>query len=104
MPNTKKPAQTQPQANTTPDTDPAAVIPTICISVNEQNNNNIEKAPANGKAGVLHCLPEIFTDVDLSSRNELNGKYLKNDPFRSYMFGKFFITFYTGKKRAKSDC
>lgn len=89
MPNPNKNSTQVPnQTNTPLDIDPSTAIPTICISVNEQNNNTIGK-PTNGKAGVLNCLPDIFTDIDIGNRNEINANYLMNDPYKSYMFGKF---------------
>lgn len=67
-------------------------IPTICINVNEQNNNSVNLATT--KAGVLNCLPEIFTDIEKNHRrnsinNNLNEKCIKGDLYKPYIFGKF---------------
>lgn len=90
---TRKHSQTAPAVihNTT-----AGAIPTICIDVNEKNNNNICNNNNNslsvtqpiGKHGVLTCLPDIFTEIDLNNRNGLNGHYLKDDLYKPYILGK----------------
>lgn len=91
---TRKHSQTAPPPvhhNTT-----AGVIPTICIDVNEKNNNNLCNNNNNslsvtqpiGKHGVLTCLPDIFTEIDLNNRNGLNGHYLKDDLYKPYILGK----------------
>lgn len=104
MPNTRKTSQTTNKNSTTINTDPA-VIPTISIGANELNNNdygnnnnnynyyrnnNKNIIPLNNnKSGVLHCLPDIFTDIDLNNRNEINANYLMDDLYKPYLYGKF---------------
>lgn len=76
---------------TSPILDDKMPIPTICINVNEQNNNTIGLAPS--KAGILQCLPEILTDIDInrnnSINNDLNNAIVKGDFYKPYIFGKF---------------
>lgn len=79
------------KSSTTPTTPPTPTIPTICISVNEQNNNSLTKCDpytTNGKAGILNCLPEIFTDIDLNGNGGISANYLKNGTYKPYIFGK----------------
>lgn len=93
---TRKHSHPAPPPNTT-NHNTSATIPTTCIDVNEKNNNIICNNNNNslvvtqpyGKHGTLNCLPDIFTDVDLNSRNELNGQYLKDDLYKPYIIGKF---------------
>lgn len=98
---TRKHSQTAPAANNTSTHNTHTAIPTICIDVNEMNNNNycnnnnfnnnnLGVTHTNGKHGVLNCLPDIFTDIDLNGRNGLNGHYLKDDLYKPYIIGKFF--------------
>lgn len=65
-------------------------IPTICLHVDEQNNNTIGLAST--KAGILQCLPEIFDDIDInrtnSIKNNLNNAIVKGDFYKPYIFGK----------------
>lgn len=69
-------------------------IPTICINVNEQNNNSVDY-PTATKPGVLQCLPEIFTDIEVGSRNainhSLNDTCITGDLYKPYIFGKFSL-------------
>lgn len=73
-----------------------AAIPTISFDINEKNNNNIcnnnnsqKVTQPSGKHGVLKSLPDIFTEIDLNSRNGINGHYLKDDLYKPYIIGKF---------------
>lgn len=98
MANTKKNAQdvstitTTTLSNTSPP--PSAKengklpIPTIVVNMNEQNNNTINTLPPS-KQGILQCLPEIFTDIDLTNSNHLNGTYISGDLYKPYILGKF---------------
>lgn len=103
---TRKHSQTAPAANNTSTHNTHTAIPTICIDVNEKNNNNICNndnnnnnslgvKQSNGKHGVLNCLPDIFTEIDLNGRNGLNGHYLKDDLYKPYIIGKFFTHIHT---------
>lgn len=66
--------------------------------VNEQNNNTIiigsNNAPltATKTPGTLTGLPELFTDIDLTNHNHLNGTFINGALYKSYMLGKFSIT------------
>lgn len=70
-------------------------IPTICVNVNEHNNNTIGLVPGS-KQGILQCLPEIFTDIEINGRNNtinnsltgLNDNYIKDELYKPYIFGK----------------
>lgn len=66
-------------------------IPTICVNVNEHNNNTIGLVPGS-KQGILQCLPEIFTDIENNERNtkhnNLNGNYIRDEIYKPYIFGK----------------
>lgn len=57
----------------------------IVVNVHEPNNNII----AASKPGVLQCLPEMFTDIDLTNHNhKLNNSYINGDLYKSYIMGK----------------
>lgn len=68
----------------------------IFVHVTEQNNNNNNSIinggqTSNAKAGMLHGLPEMFTDIDLTNHNHLhNGTFINGDLYKSYVLGKFF--------------
>lgn len=89
-------------SNTTPDTSPTKGNPypildnPIFVHVNEQNNNTIigsnNALTAPTKPGMLHGLPEIFTDVDLANNSHLNGSFINDDLYKSYVLGKFYNT------------
>lgn len=64
-------------------------LPTIVVNMNEQNNNSINTS----KPGILHGLPEMFTDIDLVNHNNLSDHpYINGDLYKSYIFGKFIYT------------
>lgn len=99
MANTKKNSQdvstitTTTLSNTSPSAPPAKEngklpIPTIVLNMNEQNNNTINTLPPS-KQGILQCLPEMFTDIDLTNQTHLNGAYINDDLYKSYILGKF---------------
>lgn len=69
----------------------------IFVHVNEQNNNNTNNnalTPANAKSGMMHGLPEMFTDIDLANHNHLNsnGTFINADLYKSYVLGKFITS------------
>lgn len=67
----------------------------IFVHVNEQNNNTIigsNNALTTTKPGMLNGLPEMFTDVDLSNHSHLNGSFINDDLYKSYVLGKLLIT------------
>lgn len=64
---------------------PLPTVPTIIVNMNEQNNNSINTS----KQGILHGLPETFTDIDLVNHNKLNDHpYINGDLYKSYIYGK----------------
>lgn len=92
MPNFKKTMKginpiTTTASQTTKDIEKCPV-PTIVVNMSEQNNNTINSLPAS-KQGILQCLPEMFTDIDLANHNNLNDSYINGDLYKSYIFGKF---------------
>lgn len=63
----------------------------IFVHVNEHNNNTIVGSNPT-KPGMLHGLPEVFTDIDLANHNHLNGGYIDDNLYKSYVIGKFKTT------------
>lgn len=82
---------------TSPVSDDKMPIPTICINVDERNNNNNTIGLASTKARkILQCLPEIFTNNDINRGNSINNHLnnnviVKGDLYKPYIFGKFKI-------------
>lgn len=102
MPNFKKNIKLNNKVTTSPIAkDEKCPIPTICVNVNELNNNTIPTS----KQSILKCLPEIFTDIELNSHksknnNNLKDSYIKGDLYKPYIFGKFclFSLFFVSAK------
>lgn len=89
MPNSKKNTKNITTTLSTPtakDIDKCPV-PTIVVNMSEQNNNTINTLPAS-KQGILQCLPEMFTDIDIENHNNINDPYINGDLYKSYIFGK----------------
>lgn len=67
----------------------------IFVHVDEQNNNTIidsnNALTASTKPGMLNGLPEVFTDIDLANHNHLNGGYIDDNLYKSYVIGKCLI-------------
>lgn len=65
----------------------------IFVHVNEQNNNTIiggnNALTTPAKPGVLQGLPEMFTDIDLANHSHLNGSFIDDNLYKSYVLGKF---------------
>lgn len=77
----------------TPKDNEKCPVPTIVVNMSEQNNNTINSLPAS-KQGILHGLPEMFTDIDLEKHNNINDAYINGDLYKSYIFGKFLNKLY----------
>lgn len=79
-------------SNTSPAKGNAYPILDNPIFVHEQNNNTIigsnNALTAPAKPGMLNGLPEVFTDIDLANHNHLNGAYIDDNLYKSYVLGK----------------
>lgn len=69
------------------------------IFVHEPNNNSIigsnnalttAAAAAAAKPDMLHGLPEMFTDIDLTNHSHLNGAFINGNLYKPYILGKCF--------------